>query len=81
MSNDERATHFECIWDDDVRCWLVVLFIFIELLSNNALTESTLENSNVNGFPIISSDNNKILMGYIGSTELQYVLGECQHLV
>src|ERR1700722_14551302 len=41
--------------------------------------ESTLDSTNVNGFPIISSDTSRTLMGYIGRMELKYALGRfCQ---
>ena len=48
---------------------------------NDACEELILGNTNVNGFPIIASDNNRIIMGYIGSTELRHVLGEFHHLI
>lgn len=35
--------------------------------------EEVLENTSVQGFPIVNEAN--ILMGYIGRTELRYVLG------
>lgn len=38
-------------------------------------TEAILANTNVKGFPIVSSDATRTLVGYIGRTELRYVLG------
>ena len=37
--------------------------------------EETLSSTDVKGFPIISSDGEPTLLGYIGRTELRYVLG------
>lgn len=42
--------------------------------------ESILGSTNVNGFPIIASDDNRIIIGYIGSTELRYVLDRSRKL-
>jgi len=52
----------------------LLLFTCWENASTHDLTESTLDNTNVNGFPIISSGG--VLVGYIGRTELRYVLGK-----
>ena len=37
--------------------------------------EAILSSTNVKGFPIVSSDGPRILVGFIGRTELRYVLG------
>ena len=34
-----------------------------------------MERTDVKGFPIISADGQQHLLGYIGRTELRYVLG------
>ena len=39
------------------------------------VTESTLSATNVKGFPIVSADSAKTLLGYIERAELRYVLG------
>jgi hypothetical protein len=39
-------------------------------------TDRKLDSSTVHGFPIISSDSQQALLGYIGRAELNYVLGE-----
>jgi chloride channel 3/4/5 len=39
-------------------------------------TDQKLDSSTVQGFPIISSDSQRALLGYIGRTELNYVLGK-----
>jgi len=41
-----------------------------------ASTDRKLESSTVQGFPIVSSDSQRALLGYIGRTELRYVLGQ-----
>ena len=38
--------------------------------------ETTLASTNVNGFPIVTSDGRQTLVGYIGRTELRYVIGD-----
>lgn len=38
-------------------------------------TEEILDNTDVRGFPIVSNDGRRTMMGYIGRTELRYVLG------
>lgn len=37
--------------------------------------EETLASTGVKGFPIVASKSSKALSGYIGRTELRYVLG------
>lgn len=39
-------------------------------------TEEILDNTAVKGYPIVSNDDRNILLGYIGRTELRYVLGK-----
>ena len=41
-----------------------------------SVAEDVLENADVKGFPIVSNDGKRILMGYIGRTDLRYVIGE-----
>lgn len=38
------------------------------------VTEDLLDNTKVKGFPIVSNDERRLLMGYIGKTELRYVI-------
>lgn len=38
--------------------------------------EDVLEGTDAKGFPIVSSDEKRVLMGYIGRTELRYIIGE-----
>lgn len=38
------------------------------------MTEAKLESTDVQGFPIISPDAAKVVLGYIGRTEIRYVL-------
>ena len=38
-------------------------------------TEEVLASTDVKGFPIVGSKSSKALCGYIGRTELRYVLG------
>ncbi|KAL5631205.1 hypothetical protein ACGC1H_006896 [Rhizoctonia solani] len=40
--------------------------------------EEKLEHTSVQGFPIVSTDSQRILMGYIGRTELRYVIGKAR---
>ncbi|KEP51972.1 voltage-gated chloride channel protein [Rhizoctonia solani 123E] len=40
--------------------------------------EEKLEHTSVQGFPIVSTDPQRILMGYIGRTELRYVIGKAR---
>ncbi|THH01086.1 hypothetical protein EW026_g1533 [Hermanssonia centrifuga] len=40
--------------------------------------EETLANTDVKGFPIVSTDSRNRLMGYIGRTELRYVLNKAK---
>lgn len=37
--------------------------------------EAQLASTSVKGFPVISDDENRTLMGYVGRTELRYVIG------
>jgi hypothetical protein len=37
--------------------------------------ENILSSTDVKGFPIVSSDRTRTIVGYIGRTELRYVLG------
>lgn len=37
--------------------------------------EATLAATEVKGFPLVSEDGTRVLGGYIGRTELMYVLG------
>lgn len=37
--------------------------------------EELLEASNYRGFPVVSNKSNMLLLGYIGRTELSYLLG------
>ena len=79
--HEEGTTHLECIWHDRSGSrWVSVLYSPWICRCNDAYEESMLGNTNVNGFPIIASGNNRIIMGYIGSTELRYVLGRFHHL-
>ena len=38
-------------------------------------TEDLLASTEAKGFPIISNDEKRLLLGYIGRTELRYVIG------
>lgn len=40
--------------------------------------DAILEQTTVHGFPIVSGDNHRMLEGYIGRTEMEYVLGSCK---
>ncbi|CAE6435892.1 unnamed protein product [Rhizoctonia solani] len=40
--------------------------------------EEKLEHTSVQGFPIVSTDSQRILVGYIGRTELRYVMGKAR---
>ncbi|CAE6458794.1 unnamed protein product, partial [Rhizoctonia solani] len=40
--------------------------------------EEKLEHTSVRGFPVVSTDSQKILIGYIGRTELRYVIGKAR---
>lgn len=40
------------------------------------IAEDALANESVQGFPVISNDEKHLLMGYIGRTELRYVVGK-----
>lgn len=40
-----------------------------------AFTEDVLASTDVKGFPIVASKSSRTLSGYIGRTELRYVLG------
>ncbi|KDN45559.1 hypothetical protein RSAG8_04883, partial [Rhizoctonia solani AG-8 WAC10335] len=40
--------------------------------------EEKLEHTSVQGFPIVSTDSQRILVGYIGRTELRYVIGKAR---
>ncbi|CAE7226041.1 unnamed protein product [Rhizoctonia solani] len=40
--------------------------------------EEKLEATKVQGFPIVTTDSQRILMGYIGRTELRYVIGKAR---
>lgn len=37
--------------------------------------EEELSRTDAKGFPIVSSDTRQIIMGYIGRTELRYIIG------
>lgn len=39
-------------------------------------TEEILDNTVMKGYPIVSNDDRNTLIGYIGRTELRYVLGK-----
>ena len=39
------------------------------------VTENALSRTDVKGFPIISADDRRILMGFIDRSELLYILG------
>ncbi|KAH7339880.1 Cl-channel protein [Rhizoctonia solani] len=40
--------------------------------------EEKLEHTSVQGFPVVSADSQKVLIGYIGRTELRYVIGKAR---
>ena len=40
--------------------------------------EEMLSSTVVKGYPIVSNDDRNLLLGYVGRTELRYVLGECK---
>lgn len=44
-------------------------------VASNALTEKFLDDATVQGFPIVSTDAKRTLLGYIERQELRYVLG------
>ncbi|THH05633.1 hypothetical protein EW145_g4647 [Phellinidium pouzarii] len=39
--------------------------------------EYRLQQSSVKGFPVIFTDHNRLLLGYIGRRELRYIIGSC----
>ena len=39
-------------------------------------TEHKLQQSDVKGFPIVSNEQRRLLLGYIGRNELRYILGK-----
>jgi chloride channel 3/4/5 len=41
------------------------------------LLENKLDEGDVQGYPVISVDGNNLLMGYIGRSEIRFVLGDC----
>ena len=40
------------------------------------ILEEILDNTTVKGYPIISTDTRRTLLGYVDDRELRYVLGE-----
>lgn len=40
-------------------------------------TEQIMLDTDVKGFPVVSADSERLLLGYIGRAEIRYVLGAC----
>ena len=55
----------------DVGKYLTILEHALQFIFEEAQLAST----SVKGFPVISDDENRTLMGYVGRTELRYVIG------
>lgn len=50
------------------------------VLTRLSYADAILSSTDVKGFPIVSSDGSRKLAGYIGRTELRYVLGMSKYL-
>ena len=72
----ERVAHTNGVRNDSWRCWYVYLTLKRELLSEFCGLEALLSSSDVKGFPVVSSDGQRALVGFIDRTELRYVLGK-----
>ena len=55
---------------------------FLHLMLNKTLgwLDHILQQTDVKGFPIVSADQRRVLLGYIGRAELRYVIGTYTHL-
>ena len=52
----------------------------VSLSSKRMLAEARMEQTDVKGFPIVSADDKRVLLGYIGRGELRYVVGMCSYI-
>ena len=75
-SHEERPDRPVYIRDACLRCWYVAIPPDPLGWPDFSFSEDILCSTDVKGFPIVASKPSHMLSGYIGRTELRYVLGK-----